>query len=62
MVAVIEWGTFPRQRTVVGTLTTIVELTAAARFSPPSVIVIGPIVALREQLRWFDREQDHGST
>jgi uroporphyrinogen III methyltransferase/synthase len=51
-VAVIERATFPRQRTVVGTLATIVEQAAGMR--PPIVIVVGEVVRLRETLRWFD--------
>ncbi len=51
-VAVVERATFPRQRTVVGTLATIVEQAAGMR--PPIVIVVGEVVRLRETLRWFD--------
>jgi len=53
-VAVIEWGTLPRQKTVVGTLANIAENVRAAGLNPPVVIVVGEIVRLREKLRWFD--------
>ena len=53
-VALIRWGTEPRQVTVVGTLSDIVERATAAGLSPPVVAVIGPVVNLREHLRWFD--------
>lgn len=52
--AVIEWGTLPRQRTVVGTLATIAADCARARFAPPAVLVIGDVVRLRSTLRWFE--------
>ena len=52
--AVIEWGTWPRQRTVVGTLATIVRRCASARVRPPAVIVVGEVVRLRQRLRWFE--------
>jgi uroporphyrinogen III methyltransferase/synthase len=39
---------------VIGTLATIVDKTAEARIEPPSVIVIGDVVRLREQLNWFE--------
>jgi uroporphyrinogen III methyltransferase / synthase len=54
-VAVIEAGTLPEQRTVVGTLADVVERVQAAALRPPAVTVVGAVVGLREQLRWFDR-------
>ena len=52
--AVIRWGTKSGQRTVIGTLATIVDKAAEAQVEPPSVIVIGEVVRLREQLNWFE--------
>jgi uroporphyrinogen III methyltransferase/synthase len=52
--AVIRWGTKSSQRTVIGTLATIVDKVAEAQIEPPSVIVIGEVVRLREQLNWFE--------
>jgi len=52
--AVIEWGTWARQRTATGTLATIAQRCRAARIAPPAVIVIGDVVTLREHLRWFE--------
>jgi uroporphyrinogen III methyltransferase / synthase len=52
--AVIRWGTKSGQRTVVGTLGTIVGKAAEARIEPPSVVVVGDVVRLREQLNWFE--------
>jgi uroporphyrinogen III methyltransferase/synthase len=53
-VAVVEWGTLPRQRTVTGTLADIVTRVQEAQIGPPAVVVIGDVVRLRERLRWFD--------
>jgi len=53
-VALIQHGTTPRQRTVVGTLAMIVERAERAGLKPPVVIVVGDVVALRERLAWFD--------
>lgn len=50
--AVIRWGTTPRQETVVGTLEEIAE--KARNLSPPGIIVVGEVVALRDRLRWFE--------
>jgi uroporphyrinogen III methyltransferase/synthase len=53
-VALIRWGTRAGQRTVVGTLEDIVGKAAAAEMEPPTVIVVGEVVRLREQLNWFE--------
>jgi len=53
-VAIIECGTQPHQRTVVGTLTDIVQRSKEARINPPIVTVIGNVVSLRGEIRWFD--------
>jgi uroporphyrinogen III methyltransferase/synthase len=52
-VAVIERASYPRQRTVVATLSTIVDQSAGLR--PPVVVVVGEVVRLRARLRWFDQ-------
>lgn len=51
-VALIRWGTTEAQKTITGTLADIVDKSAGLR--PPVVAVIGEVVSLREQLRWFD--------
>ncbi len=53
-VAAIRWGTRADQRTVVGTLADIVEKTRAAALEPPTVIVVGEVVRLRDRLNWFE--------
>ncbi len=53
-VGLIEWGTWPRQRVVTGTLADIVEVARAAGIRPPAVTVVGEVVKWRERLRWFD--------
>jgi uroporphyrinogen III methyltransferase/synthase len=54
-VAAIRWGSRADQRTIVGTLRDIVKKAEEARFEPPTVIVVGEVVQLREQLNWFER-------
>lgn len=51
--AVIAWGCTPRQRTVTGTLATIVETADKMRIVSPAVLVMGEVVRLRESLAWF---------
>jgi uroporphyrinogen III methyltransferase/synthase len=53
-VAVIRWGTTTRQKTVTGTLATIVAIAREAGMKAPAIIVIGKVVALRERLQWFE--------
>jgi len=53
-VAVISQGTSPKQRTIVGTIENIVAKAKKENFEPPAVIVVGDVVKLREQIRWFD--------
>ncbi len=53
-VALVQWGTWPKQRTVTGTLETIVDVGNAAGITAPAVTVIGDVVRWRERLRWFD--------
>ncbi len=54
-VAVIQDGTLPRQRTVLGTLESIASDVAEAKIEAPAVVVIGAVAGLRERLAWFDR-------
>lgn len=53
-VAVIERGTLPEQKVVVGTLADINEKTIG--IEPPSIIVIGEVVNLHDALKWFEPE------
>ena len=53
-VCVVEWGTTPRQKTVSGDLSNVVERVKDAGLQPPAVTIVGQVAAMREQLRWFD--------
>ena len=48
--ALIESGTTPRQRVLVGTLATIAAMSTAQDFKSPCLIIVGEVVALREKL------------
>src|SRR6187399_1399222 len=54
-VAAVRWGTKTEQRTIIGTLRDIVAKTAEAGLEPPTVIVVGEVVRLRDQLNWFEK-------
>ncbi len=53
--AVIERGTLPGQRVVLGTVSSIAAAAAAADVRAPAIALFGPVAGLHEQLRWFER-------
>ena len=61
-VAVVQWAARPEQRVVTGTLSSIAERVRAAGVTNPAVIIVGEVVALRDELRWFDNRPLFGKT
>lgn len=59
-VALIGWGTFGRQRTVTGTLATIVQEVESAGLTNPALTLVGSIVELRDQMAWFEKKRLFG--
>jgi uroporphyrinogen III methyltransferase/synthase len=55
-VALIEWGTLPRQRCVEGPLEEIASVAERERIRPPAVIVVGEVVRMRKHLAWFEKK------
>ena len=53
-VGVIHRGTTRKQQTVTGTLENIEQIVAGAGIKPPSIIIVGEVVSLRDRLRWFE--------
>lgn len=57
-VAVIEWGTTEKQRTIIGTLQTITKQIEIAAIQNPAMILVGEVVNIRENIAWFaEKEQ-----
>jgi uroporphyrinogen III methyltransferase/synthase len=54
-VALIEWGTLKRQRSLMGKIGTIAKEAEKKNVKPPSVIVIGEVVNLGRKLSWFKK-------
>jgi uroporphyrinogen III methyltransferase/synthase len=52
--AAIQWGTHPKQRTVVATLDTLAERASESGITAPVITVIGYSVILRDELNWFE--------
>lgn len=55
-IALIEQGTTQQQKVHIGTLGSMPDLIEAASVKPPTLIIVGEVVALHAKLRW--REQD----
>lgn len=53
--AAIQWGTHPKQRTVVATLESIAEKAEKEKLTAPVITVIGWSVVLRDELNWFEQ-------
>ena len=53
-VALIRWGTYACQKTVIGTLENIVRKATVEKMEPPTIIVVGNVVQLRDRLNWFE--------
>jgi uroporphyrin-III C-methyltransferase/precorrin-2 dehydrogenase/sirohydrochlorin ferrochelatase len=51
--AVVQQGTTPQQRVVCGTLETLPLLAFKAGLEPPTLIIVGEVVRLRDKLAWF---------
>ena len=61
-VAMTQWGTTARQRTVVADLNTIEGVANAAGMKAPAVTVIGEVVKLRDKLNWYESRPLFGMT
>jgi uroporphyrin-III C-methyltransferase len=54
-VAMVESGTYPKQRTLISTLGKIVKEAEQKQIKPPAVIVIGEVANLGRKLAWFKK-------
>jgi uroporphyrin-III C-methyltransferase/precorrin-2 dehydrogenase/sirohydrochlorin ferrochelatase len=59
--AVIESGTRRQQRVVTATLETLAAAVEEAELHGPALIIVGSVVALRDQLSWFEGAAEAGS-
>lgn len=59
-IALVQQGTTEKQRVFAGTLATIEETVARERPKPPTLIIVGEVVRLREKLNWY-RAPEHPS-
>ncbi len=52
--AAIRWGTTARQEVLIATAATLPDLARRHRLRPPAVVVLGDVVMLAPELRWFE--------
>lgn len=60
--AIIQQGTTQKQRIVTGTLQTLPSLAEAAHLTPPTLIIVGQVVKLHQNLAWFEPASDAENT
>ncbi len=52
--ALVQQGTTQNQRTYIGTIQSLPEITEQNDIKPPTMIIIGDVVKLHEKLAWFE--------
>ena len=57
-IAIVQHGTQPTQRVITGTLATMPAIAEREQPQPPTLIIVGGVVTLREKLAWFHPQQD----
>jgi uroporphyrinogen III methyltransferase/synthase len=61
-IAIVQWGTTARQKTWIGTLGTIVEISAKDKILPPALTIIGEVVNLKSTIEWYEKLPLFGKT
>ena len=60
--ASVQWGTTPRQRTVVATVATLAKRVEEEKITPPALTIIGRVVTLRDTMNFFEKKPLFGQT
>jgi uroporphyrin-III C-methyltransferase/precorrin-2 dehydrogenase/sirohydrochlorin ferrochelatase len=55
--AVVQQATVPQQRVVTGTLRDLAARVAEAGLRPPTLVIVGDVVRLREKLAWYEPQR-----
>jgi uroporphyrinogen III methyltransferase/synthase len=61
-IAIIQWGTTPKQKSWAGTLDTIVDIALKENISPPALTIVGEVAALKSEIDWFETLPLFGKT
>jgi len=59
-VALVQKGTTPEQKTIIASLETLEDTVKNHEFKPPTLIIVGEVVRLKEKLDWFNPEAPQG--
>lgn len=59
-VTIIKNGTTTKQKTYIGTLSTIVEIAKSNNIKSPVIILIGEVVNLRNTMNWYEKKELFG--
>jgi uroporphyrin-III C-methyltransferase/precorrin-2 dehydrogenase/sirohydrochlorin ferrochelatase len=59
--AVVQQGTTVKQRVVCATLATLPTQAITAGLKPPTLIIVGEVVRLRDKLTWFHPEEQNAA-
>lgn len=54
-VAIIEWGSLGRQRTITATVQTMIDAIDEQRIQNPALIIVGEVVSCRKGADWFEQ-------
>ncbi len=57
-IALVQQGTTPQQRVVVGTLASLPAIVATSKVHAPTLLIIGDVVKLRDKLTWFEARNE----
>ncbi len=52
--ALVQQGTTPQQRVLTGDLSTLADIVNKGNVKAPTLIIVGEVVRLRDQLKWFE--------
>ena len=53
-IALIQQGTTAQQKVLTGTLQSMPALVERTEIKPPTLLIVGEVVSLRDQLKWFE--------
>ena len=56
--AIVQQGTTHNQRVLIGSLETLPNLARSSNLTPPTLIIIGEVVNLHQDLTWFESKHD----
>ncbi|MES2310618.1 MAG: uroporphyrinogen-III C-methyltransferase, partial [Verrucomicrobiota bacterium] len=58
--ALVRWGTWPKQESLVSTVGSIAEDAVKKGFQAPAIFIVGEVVSLKKELTWFENRPLHG--